>query len=201
MLLRILALGTTLIALAALIERHRIQRVQSPAQRASLPPLRGGRGGHPFRSATRAWSCQHPIALGATLAVGVPLTVYFARVEGRRWMIATLVLLLGAMGTGSRTAVVMLITAAVVFLILKPRETKRLWPALLPALLLTHFLVPGAIGSLRNAFFPPGGIIAQQSQLPAGENPNLAGGRLRQFAPMLREAAHHPFSGRATARE
>jgi hypothetical protein len=110
-------------------------------------------------------------------------------------MIATFLLLLGAMGTGSRTAVVMLITAAVVFLALKPRETKRYWPALLPALLLTHFLVPGAIGSLRNAFFPPGGIIAQQSVLPAGENPNLAGGRLRQFSPMLREAAHHPVFG------
>jgi hypothetical protein len=196
MLLRILALGLTLIAVAALIERRTGYNVFNHLH-SVLPFLRFEGAGEVTRFGRLRvlGPAQHPIALGATLAVGVPLTVYFARVEGRRWMIATFLLLLGAMGTGSRTAVVMLITAAVVFLALKPRETKRFWPALLPALLLTHFLVPGAIGSLRNAFFPPGGIIAQQSLLPAGENPNLAGGRLRQFSPMLREAAHHPIFG------
>src|SRR5581483_7076572 len=45
------------------------------------------------------------------------------------------------------------------------------------------------------AFFPPGGIIQEQTQLAKGADPNLAGGRVRQLRPMLREALGHPLFG------
>ena len=55
--------------------------------------------------------------------------------------------------------------------------------------------MPGAIGTLRNAFFPPGGIIAEQTALAPNADPYLAGGRIRQLGPMLREAAGYPIFG------
>ena len=108
---------------------------------------------------------QQPIALGAALILILPLAVYFARRYGRRWWLAALLILLGALASGSRTAVVMLAAEVIVFLLLKPNETKKLWPALIPAIAVVHFALPGTIGGLKGAFFPKGGLIAQQSRL------------------------------------
>jgi len=139
---------------------------------------------------------QQPIALGAALVLIVPLAVYFARTSGRRrWWFAGLFILVGAMASGSRTAVVMLIAEVLVFLWLKPKETKKLWPALLPALVVVHFALPGTIGGLKDAFFPKGGIIAQQSKHETDYNPLLAGGRVREIKPMLEEASRRPLFG------
>jgi len=117
---------------------------------------------------------QQPIALGAALIVLLPLAVYFARVSGRRWWLAAVLILLGAFASGSRTAVVMLAVEGIVFLCLKPAEVVRLWPALIPAFALVHVALPGTIGSLKDAFFPKGGLIAQQSKFEADYNPLLA---------------------------
>src|SRR5205823_6028029 len=137
-----------------------------------------------------------PIALGAALVLIVPLAVYFGQKSGqRRWWLAALLLVVGAMASGSRTAVVMLAAQAVVFLWLKPKETKKLWPALVPALVVIHFALPGTIGGLKDSFFPKGGLIAQQSRLARDYNPLLAGGRIRQIRPMLREASQRPLFG------
>ena len=106
---------------------------------------------------------QQPIALGAALVVILPFAIYFARVSGRRWWLAAVLLLVGAFASGSRTAVVMLTVEGIVFLCLKPAETIKLWPALIPAFAVIHVAVPGTIGSLKDAFFPKGGLIAQQS--------------------------------------
>ena len=138
---------------------------------------------------------EQPIALGAALILILPLAVYFARTSGRRWWVVALLILLGAMASGSRTAVVMLAVEVIVFLRLKPKETKKLWPALLPAVIILHFALPGTIGSLRSAFFPKGGLIAQQSTLAANADPLLAGGRIRELKPMLSEASGKPFFG------
>ena len=140
-------------------------------------------------------SSQHPIALGAALVLAVPLGVYFIRTQGRRWWLPTCMLILGAMATGSRTAIVMLLVIGIVFLRLKPQETRRIWPLLFPAVVIIHIFSPGALGGLKEAFFPKGGLIAEQSRLAPGENPNLAGGRIRQLRPMLTEAAGHPIFG------
>ena len=118
---------------------------------------------------------QQPIALGAALVVILPFAVYFARVSGRRWWLAAVLLLLGAFASGSRTAIVMLAVEGIVFLCLKPAETMKLWPALIPALAVVHFAVPGTIGSLKDAFFPKGGLIAQQSKFEAELQPTACG--------------------------
>jgi polysaccharide biosynthesis protein PslJ len=138
---------------------------------------------------------EQPIALGAVLILILPLTVYFARSYGRRWWIVAVLILLGAFASGSRTAIMMLATEVIVFLILKPAETKKLWPALVPALVLVHFALPGSIGGLKAAFFPKGGLIAQQSKFEADYNPLLAGGRIRLIRPMVSEVSRRPLFG------
>jgi hypothetical protein len=135
-------------------------------------PDRGGR----FRV---FGSAQHPIALGAAFVLLIPLAVYLARsTRHRRWWLALLLLLLGALSTSSRTAITMLIAEALVFLWLRPREAKRLWPALLPALLVVHLAIPGAIGTFRELFF--GGTLISEQNTPQGT------GRLAVAGPALR---------------
>lgn len=138
---------------------------------------------------------QQPIALGAALILILPLAFYFAQTCGRRWWLVALTILLGALASGSRTAIVMLVAEAIVFLLLKPNETKKLWPALIPAIVVVHFALPGTIGGLKDAFFPKGGLIAQQSKFEADYNPLLAGGRIRLLKPMLSEASRKPLFG------
>jgi O-antigen ligase len=85
----------------------------------------------------------------------------------------------------------MLLVVAVVFLVLRPREMKRLWPALLPALVVVHFALPGTIGALRQSFFPEGGLIADQSQNPGSRGQ----GRVADVAPTLTEFSRSPILG------
>jgi polysaccharide biosynthesis protein PslJ len=199
-LLEILVLGSSAVAAFAVVERRTGYNVFYHL-RSVLPFLRfdGARQIERFGRLRVYASAQHPIALGAALAAAIPPSIYFSRTRGRRWWVATGLLALGSLATGSRTAIVMLTVALLVFLRLKPREVRRLWPALLPALVIVHVFLPGAIGSFREAFFPKGGIVAEQSTLAPGENPQLAGGRIRQLVPMLSEAASHPVFGEGFA--
>ena len=117
-----------------------------------------GRGG-----ATRAYGpAEHPIALGAALVMLVPLAIYVVRTPSARWWFATAALVVGVLATVSRTGVVMLLVVGLVFLWLRPRETRRLWPALVPVLVVTHFAVPGTLGSLKQAFLPEAGLVEEQ---------------------------------------
>jgi len=138
---------------------------------------------------------EQPIALGAMLVMILPISVYLARTRGRRWIIASVLLVVGAFATSSRTALSMILAEFVLFLIVKPRETKRLLPLFVPVIVIVHVLAPGSLGGLRDALFPKGGLIAQESQLAANANPELAGGRIRQIRPMVTEASHHPLFG------
>ena len=131
----------------------------------------------------------------AMLVMILPISVYLTRTRGRHWLVASVLLFLGALATGSRTALTMILAEFVLFLIVKPRETKRLLPLLVPAIVVVHVAAPGAIGGLKAALFPKGGIIAEQTQLAANANTQLAGGRIRQIRPMVIEASHYPFFG------
>src|SRR5919106_1479373 len=109
-----------------------------------------GRGG-----AMRAFGpAEHPIALGAALVLLVPLAIYVARVSSPVWSLALVALVVGVLSTVSRTGILMLLAMALVFLWLRFRETRRLWPLLIPMLVVTHFAVPGTLGSLKQAFLP-----------------------------------------------
>jgi O-antigen ligase len=116
-----------------------------------------GRGLRTFGSA------QHPIALGAVLVMLLPLAFYMVQRTGqRRWWVAAGVLLVGSFSTVSRTSVVMLVAVVAVFLWLRPRETLRYWPLFFISVAIVKFTVPGTLGTLKNSFFPSGGIVSEQ---------------------------------------
>jgi O-antigen ligase len=133
-----------------------------------------------YRGSRAYGSAQHPIAMGVAFAMLLPLAVYRARAYAQRWWWAVAaVLLLGLLATRSRTAVLMLLAIALVFILLRPKEMVRLWPALLPALVVIHFALPGALGTVGSSFFPKGGLIAQQ------QNASVGSGRLATLGPAL----------------
>jgi hypothetical protein len=148
-------------------------------------------------------SAQGAIPLGAALMLLVPAGVYLGRRVGPRWWFAVGVLVLGALSTRSRTAVVMLIVLVLCFLWQRPKQTRRfIIPALVPAVLIIHFALPGTIGTIRSSFFPKEGLIAQQS-----ENAGSRGsGRIADLGPSLDEWSRQPvlgqgYSTRLTGRE
>jgi polysaccharide biosynthesis protein PslJ len=155
---------------------------------SSFDPSLMGRGG-----ATRATGpAEHPIALGAALVMLVPLAVYVARSAGSKWNWALGALIVGVLSTVSRTGVVMLMVLVVVYLILRPLWTRRLWPFLIPVVVATQIMVPGTLGSLAEAFFPTGGVIEEQ-QGRAGDCGSS--GRVADLGPTLDLVGERPFVG------
>lgn len=194
-LVRVMVGGGSVLACFALVEyasgfnvfNHLTSIV--PLQTEALPYSLGKHGGERLRVVA---SSQDPIALGALFAMLLPLSVYaWSATRQRRWWLAAMLLLLGTFTTQSRTAIVMLVVVFIVFLRLRPHAVKRLWPLALPALLAVHLAVPGSIGSLKGAFFPKGGVIAQQES-GAG---TYGSGRLADVGPSLSEFAQHPVFG------
>ena len=89
----------------------------------------------------------------------------------------------------SRTAVPMLVAAIIVGVWTRRREMRRLWPALIPLVVIIHFTVPGAMGSLAKSFFPQGGLIADQQH-------GVGSGRVATLGPVLRsEFTINPIVG------
>ena len=137
-------------------------------------------------------SAQHPIALSAALVMLAPLAVYLARRTGQnRWWLCALVLGAACASAVSRTGVLMFAVIAIVFVWLRPRETLRLWPALLAALVLIHVALPGTLGAIKNSFFPPGGLIAEQQ----GSADTSGSGRLADLGPALERWERQPLLG------
>jgi hypothetical protein len=199
--LKLLGIGGVVIGAAAIVEQRTGFNVFDHVQ-SVVPFLQAtGLSGGPFGEIVRGGNLrvigpsQHPIALGAALIMILPIAVYFARTGSRLWWGGAVLIVLGALATGSRTGVVMLVWEIIVFLRLKPNETKRLWPALVPAVVVIHVFLPGQLGSFKEAFFPKGGVIAQETKLSQDANAELAGGRIRQLKPMISEASRHPLFG------
>ena len=172
----------------ALRGANRRQRVQppepgradpAPALESATWSARGGR----LRALA---SAQHPIALGAMLVLLLPYVTYLASRGNRKlWFVCGGILALGAISTVSRTAIMMLIVEAIVFLRLRPVETRRLWPLLVPLLVGVHLAVPGTAGALKNAFLPKGGIVREQQ----GAANTRGSGRLADLSPTLAQAS------------
>jgi O-antigen ligase len=137
-------------------------------------------------------TAQHPIALGAALVLLLPLAVYLARRrDERRWWGACLLLTLGALATMSRTSILMLFAVGLIVLWLRPRDVKRIWPALLPLVVLVHFALPGTIGGLKQSFFPEGGLLADQSKSKGSRGQ----GRVADLGPAIAEFKDKPILG------
>jgi polysaccharide biosynthesis protein PslJ len=143
-------------------------------------------------------SSGNPIELAAVLAILLPLAIYVAASSGKkRWMYAAFAIAVGDFSSGSRTGMVGLIVIIVSYLVMRRREVmSKVGPAILPGLVVLHFAVPGAIGSIKNAFFPQGGLIAQQSAQVKGIDPRLSHNRLNVWGPGLTEySEHNPLFG------
>lgn len=145
---------------------------------------------------------EHAIALSAALVMLVPLGLYLSMATRKlRWWLATGLIAVGALAAVSRTGVVMLFVVLLVFLWIRPREMKRLWPAVIPALILIHLAIPGTLGTLKDSFAPPGGLLAEQNVQAGGVQPG--GGRLADISPSLgrwweRPLVGHGFGTRVT---
>jgi polysaccharide biosynthesis protein PslJ len=141
-------------------------------------------------------SAQHPIALGALLIVLLPLALYLIKRTGqRRWWAGAALLAMGALATLSRTSVLMLLVVGFVFFVLRPGATKRFLPYLIPGLIAVHLVIPGTIGTLKVAFFPEGGLVAEQTA-NAGSRGQ---GRLADIGPALDEFGETPLFGQGYA--
>jgi polysaccharide biosynthesis protein PslJ len=136
-------------------------------------------------------SAEVPIALGALFALVLPFGFYLLKkTKERRWIFAIAALVAGTVSTVSRTAAIMLAVIAIVYLILRFRDVKRFWPAIIPLLLVIHFAVPGTISVLFSSFHPQGGLVAEQS---ATANDHAR--RLYRATIALREIGPDPFLG------
>ena len=142
---RVLVASVAVVAVFALIEArtgvnpfHDLERI--------LPLLKEtGESEQLERGSVRAvGSAQHPIALGAMLVLTIPLSLALAITRQQlRWWLTLVALTLGAFGTVSRTALVMLAVVAVVFVWLRPQQTRRfLWLAIVPAIVAVTLRYP-----------------------------------------------------------
>ena len=149
-------------------------------------PLREGR--------VRAYaSAEHPIALGALFAMILPFSFYLLhKFKERRWGIAGLFICAGAFATVSRTAMIMLTVVVIVYAILKFKDVKRFWPALIPLVALVHFAMPGAIGTITASFHPQGGLVKEQTS-SAGSR--AAAGRLADLPGAFKTFEEDPLLG------
>ena len=201
-LVRTLVLGGAVISILALIESRTGFNVFSHLGQF-LPFLRPtgsvalDRSGH-LRALGPA---QHPIALGAALAMLVPLAAYVAATSRSRfWITVAAILPLGVLATLSRTSVVMLLVVLAILVWLHPRAARRLWPMIIPAVVAAHFLIPGTLGTFRAYFLPGGGIVQQQTASKVTVDPSDPAScdiapRLARVVPMLHLAEQRPLLG------
>jgi len=137
-------------------------------------------------------SAQHPIALSAALVMLTPLALYlYRRYRQRRWIICAGALAAACASTISRTGILMFVVVGLVFLWLRPREVRRMWPLLVVVPIAIHFALPGTLGAIKQSFLPAGGLVAEQKT-----SADTAGsGRLADLGPGLRTWSHQPILG------
>ena len=193
-----LVVGGATVGLFAIVESRTGFNIFNHLDRA-IPVLQAGGEGEPeaFQKFGAAklrvfGSAQHPIALSAAFVVLTPLAVYLAyRYRQRRWYVCAALLIAGCAATVSRTGVVMLMVVALVFLWLRPREVRRFWPVLIPALIVIKLVLPGTLGAIKQSFLPAGGLIAEQSSQPG----QSGSGRIADIGPALQEWRRQPVLG------
>ena len=135
-------------------------------------------------------SAQHPIALSAALVMLCrwPSTSTSGNGAGV-WLGSAALLTLGALSTGSRTGTTMLIAVLVSFLCIKPRDTVRLLPMLVPLLVVIQVVMPGTIGTMKT-ILDPNYVIKEQSY-----DQGATAGRVADLGPALDRWSTKPFLG------
>lgn len=191
--LKVLVGGGAVVAVSSIAEARtgynvfaHLQQVIPVLENLGLSRVEPPRGG-----LARAYgSAAHPIALGAMLVMLVPVSVYLAvRTGRRRWWLVGALLIVASLATISRTSVLMLAFELLVFAALKPRDVKRLWILAPVFLVAIHLAIPGTLGTLKDTFFPRGGLIAEQRAAQVGS------GRVVTLGPSLDVWESHPLLG------
>jgi polysaccharide biosynthesis protein PslJ len=125
---------------------------------------------------------EHPIALAALLVMILPFSLYLALKRRKRfYWVGVVLLAVGSTSSVSRTSVLMLGVIAVSFIAVKPRETVRFAPLIVPFLVVVHFATPGTLGTLKASFF--GETLSNQ-------------GRTEDYGPAFQEIGRDPVFGR-----
>ena len=191
-----LVVGGGLVALSALYEARTGYNVFNHLSRV-MPFLHdlGDTGGYQRAGTDKLrvfGSAQHPIALSASLVMLAPLALYlYRRYRQRRWLFCAGALAAACASTISRTGIVMFVVVGLVFLWLRPREVRRMWPLLLVVPIAIHFALPGTLGAIKQSFLPAGGLLAEQKA-----SADTAGsGRLADLGPGLGLWSHQPILG------
>jgi polysaccharide biosynthesis protein PslJ len=189
---RVLVGGGTIVALATLVEWRTGSNYFNWYSRA-MPFLHYVDEGEAVVRGTgvRArGSAQHPIALGAAVVLLIPLAVYLYQRDKRRiWLACASILTLGALATGSRTGAIMLIALLVSFVCIKPKETVRLLPYLLPLMVVIQVVMPGTLGTFKS-MLNPSYVLHEQSY-----DKGSGAGRVADLGPALDQWSRTPFFG------
>ena len=193
-----IVVGGAVVAFCAIVETRTQYNVFNHL-RTVLPFLQdtGERASEVRNGALRAEaSAQHPIALGVALSLCLPLSLALmlsVRDTARRVIFSgcALILVIGMVATISRTAFLALAVMLLVGLMTERRRLTRLWPLTIVLLIAAHTVLPGGLGRLYNAFFPRGGITAEQSVRAGG----VGSGRLADINPALKLVQSHAFFG------
>jgi hypothetical protein len=194
-LIMLLVGGCAIVALEAIVESRTNVNLFNKLHQV-FPPLTyngpiaytddDGRGQRPYATA------EHPISLSAMLVMVMPLGIYLAlQTRSKLWWIATGMIGIGVFATLSRTGILMLLTLLITYTCIKPASIRRALPLMLPLLIAVNVAVPGSLHTLRSAFFPEGGLIAQQKG-GAGTN---GSGRVADLGPSLAEWSQTPLLG------
>jgi len=117
----------------------------------------------------------HGLAATTILAMAVPLAllgVMRARELRSKLFYAaiTAILLSGSIATVRKSAAIVPAVGFIVLAIYRPRAMVRLTPLLVVLVVVVHFMAPGAMGSIKNQFFPEGGFYNSPSVLARTED-------------------------------
>jgi O-antigen ligase len=193
--LRILVLGGAILAVLAIVER---KTGWSPFTDLSryvpfIQPSEDTTGYvDEFRGIRALGSAEHPIALGALLAMLAPIAAGLAVVRRQAiWLACLVLIVMGSFASNSRTSVLMLFAWALMFTILRWADAKRFIPFALVAFAMIHLVMPGALGTLRSSL-DPSQIVAEQSSRPDSQ---LAAGRFADLGPSFEEFRQRPMLG------
>jgi hypothetical protein len=137
-------------------------------------------------------SAEHPIALGALLAMLAPVAAALA-VQRRKpvWMACLALLVIGSFASVSRTPVLMLFSWALLLLVLRWNDVKRFIPLALACVALINFAMPGTLGSLRLSLHPANAI--EEQRVNTGSHTST--GRIADLGPSLEEFREKPLLG------
>jgi O-antigen ligase len=135
-------------------------------------------------------SAQHPIAFGAAMVLILPFSAVLAyRRRTPLWIGCTVLIVMGSLASVSRTSFIMIAVVAVTLAILRPVAARQALPFLLPLAIAVQIIMPGTFATVKAAFLPQQGLVAEQA------NQQVGSGRIASLGPAIDHASLRPLLG------